>query len=67
MVFHSYVKWISRFLLAPKLSGLNHRQPKHEIRGINDTYANANVTLALEGCYVTKIRFTKVCMGNLRV
>ena len=32
---------------------------------VNETYAN--VTLAFERCCVTKMRFTRVCMGTLRV
>ena len=32
---------------------------------VNETYAN--VTLAFERCCVTKMRFTRVCMGILRV
>ena len=32
---------------------------------VNETYAN--VTLAFERCYNTKMRFTRVCMGTLRV
>ena len=32
---------------------------------VNETYAN--VTLAFERCCVTKIQFTRVCMGILRV
>ena len=34
---------------------------------INVNEAHANVTLAFERCCVTKMRFTKVCMGTSRV
>ena len=42
-------------------------QARHErkIINVNETYAN--VSLALEWCCVTKMRFTRVCMGTLRV
>ena len=46
----------------------HHREPSvrsEEIIYVNETYAN--VTLAFERCCVTKMRFTRVCMGTLRV
>ena len=50
-----------------KISG-DDRRPKREMRGNNyenETYAN--LTLAFERCCVTKMRFTSVCIGTLRV
>ena len=45
---------------------IDHRWPKREMRGyISETYAN--VALAFEQCCVTKMRFTRVCMGTSRV
>ena len=48
---------------------VNHRRPKRKMRGIIDMFhlTYANVTLAFERCCVTKMRFTRVCMGILRV
>ena len=41
------------------------RDEIEQIICVNETYAN--VTLAFERCCVTKMRFTRVCMGTLRV
>ena len=45
---------------------IDHRRPKREMRGyISGTYAN--VALAFEQCCVTKMRFTRVCIGTSRI
>ena len=46
---------------------LNQKKPESKVTETNAVQIKSNVTLTFEQCCVTKIRFTRVCMGTLWV